>query len=52
MAKRQGNKVSLKAKRPKKTRQGNGKHSKFPGKGSDKNSVSKSYRKKYRGQGK
>jgi hypothetical protein len=52
MAKRQGNKVSLKAKSPKKTRQGNGKHSKFPGKGSDKNSVSKSYRKKYRGQGK
>jgi len=52
MAKGKGNKVSLKAKSPKKTRQGNGKHSKFPGKGSDKNTVSKNYRKKYRGQGK
>ena len=52
MARRQGNKVALKAKSPKKTRQGNGKHSKFPGKGSSKETVSKSYRKKYRGQGK
>ena len=52
MARRQGNKVALKAKGPKKTRQGNGKYSKFPGKGSDKNIASKGYRKKYRGQGK
>jgi hypothetical protein len=52
MAKKQGNKVAMKAKSPKKTRQGNGKHSKFPGKGSNKETVSKSYRKKYRGQGK
>ncbi len=52
MARGNGNKVALKAKSPKKTRQGNGKHSKFPGKGSDKNTVSKSYRKRYRGQGK
>jgi hypothetical protein len=52
MAKKQGNKVAMKAKSPKKTRQGNGKHSKFPGKGSSKETVSKSYRKKYRGQGK
>ena len=50
--KRQGNKVAEKAKSPKKTRQGNGKYSKFPGKGSDKNKVAKGYRKKYRGQGK
>ena len=49
---RQGDKVALKAKKPKKTRQGNGTHSKFPGKGSDKNKVAKGYRKKYRGQGK
>jgi hypothetical protein len=35
MAARKGNKVALKAKKPKKTRQGNGTHSKFPGKGSD-----------------
>tara|TARA_R100000734_G_C3314352_1_gene105914 strand:+ start:615 stop:773 length:159 start_codon:yes stop_codon:yes gene_type:complete len=52
MAARKGNKVAMKAKSPKKTRQGNGKHSKFPGMGSDKSRVSKSYRKKYRGQGK
>jgi hypothetical protein len=45
MAARKGNKVALKAKKPKKTRQGNGTHSKFP-------KVSKGYRKKYRGQGK
>jgi len=51
MAARKGNKVSLKTKTPKKTRQGNGKYSKFPGKGSDPNRASKSYRKKYRGQG-
>jgi hypothetical protein len=30
MAARKGNKVALKAKKPKKTRQGNGTHSKFP----------------------
>ena len=39
----------------KKTRQGNGKYSKFSQKGSAANSggkVSKSYRKRYRGQGK
>jgi hypothetical protein len=33
MAARKGNKVALKAKKPKKTRQGNGTHSKFPFKG-------------------
>jgi hypothetical protein len=41
MAARKGNKVALKAKKPKKTRQGNGTHSKFPGKGSDPSKVSK-----------
>ena len=49
---RTGDKVALKAKGRKKTRQGNGTHSKFPSKGSDPNKVSKGYRKKYKGQGK
>lgn len=50
-APRKGNKVALKAKKPKKTRQGNGTHTKYPGKGSNPSTVSKGYRKKYRGQG-
>jgi len=49
---RKGDKVALKAKGRKKTRQGNGTHSKFPSKGSDPSSTAKGYRKKYRGQGK
>jgi hypothetical protein len=49
---KEGNKVATKAKKPKKTRQGNGTHSKFPGKGSVPGKVSKAYRKRYRGQGK
>jgi hypothetical protein len=49
---RKGDKVSLKAKGRKKTRQGNGANSKHPSKGSDPSKVSKSYRKKYKGQGK
>jgi len=48
---RKGDKVSLKAKGTKKTRQGCGTHTKTPNKGSDPSRPSKSYRKKYRGQG-
>jgi len=48
---RKGNKVSLKAKGRKKTRQGCGVFTKHPNKGSTGSAPSKRYKKEYRGQG-
>lgn len=50
-APRKGNKVSLKAKGRKKTRQGTGKFTKRAHKGSEGTRISKRYKKSYRGQG-
>ncbi len=48
---RKGNKVALKAKGRKKTRQGSGTFTKHPNKGSTGSTPSRRYKKPYRGQG-